>query len=205
MKFVRRQKAVADEKEGARSGTKDGADILIHGKPIDQANLSTIRKLNTHTDTQTEASKRHKAKLEEIQNREDAITDFGRIIGCEVDELGAFFEKLDEEGREDLWKKIMHGHKTLEKPTDVKKLLLALCATVVRAKLLKAGKSVKHLKIEDNPVEYLVGVLRRKFPRDKRNKKVLTKSVFVKKLHQWFYEIHDSIDWQETTMESTST
>ena len=162
--------------------------------------MAAIRKINQNTDTQTEESKRHKAKLEEISGRAEAMTDFGRIIGCEVDELGAFFEKLDEEGREELWNKIMKRNKSLEKPTDVKKLLLAITATVVRTKLLKEGKSVKHFKIEDNPIEYLVGVLRRKFPRDNRNKKVLTRAVFVKKLHLWFYEIHESIEWQETKM-----
>ena len=66
--------------------------------------------------------------------------------------------------------------------------------------MIKESKNVKKVKVPNTPIEYLTNAVRKKFPRDNRNKKHLTCSIFVEKLHTWFYEIHDSIEWQEISM-----
>ena len=176
-------------------------DVYIGGESVEKVGLRKLREINAGTDTETEAAKRSRAKKEEIDKRGDKfLTPFGRKVGCEVDEMALFLERLDKSARRELWSKIMHQDKQTDKQIDIKKIVNVLAYSVARKKQQQKsqGKSVKSMQKPDfRQIERLVSILRRQFPRDLQSKKkTLTREDFVNKLHLWLYEIHDSEDWQ---------
>lgn len=173
--------------------------ILIGGKSIHKANLKTIQKMNKLVDNETEEKKKLRLRRETISNREnETFTTFGTGVGCEIDEMGVFLERSDEDTRKDLWIKIMPNSKQTDKQTDIRRIVMAVTYSVIKKKAIaKANGNVnaKVNKPDPTQIERLVTEIRRKFPRDK-NKKVLRKTDFVKKFHLWLYEIHDDPNWR---------
>ena len=188
----------------ASKESHDEHDIFIAGQSVHSLNLKKIKKLNSHVDSETEAAKAMRLKKEEIVERGDNfVSKFGRVIGCEIDEIAYWLEKTDEETRKELWAKVMRDTKQTSKSSDYKKIFMTLTYATLRQKQIEKGQHhKKKIQIDSNQIEYFVTCIKRHFPRGDKagSKRVLKKSDFVKKLPQWMYAVHDDDDWKQGKM-----
>jgi len=172
--------------------TETADDIFIGGVSIHEVNNKLLRDYNKITQQETEASKKQKLKKEEIENRTKngiVLTNFGRIVGCEIDEIGFFIERVS--NKDNLWNKIVKDETTITRQKELYKLILYLTLATLKQKNNSETKTNK--TPDDESIKELVSKIKEKLPKEgKQQKFTLTKEDFVNKFHNYLYEIHDA-------------
>ena len=116
--------------------------------------------------------------------RDMPITQFGELTQCDVDEIAMTLQKIT--NLEKVWIKFNKGKDSLNKQTEIFKILYGLTLMTVKA------KDPRNKKPPQPPIKKLTQRVCKKLPK-KKGKRTLDKQTFISNLHKFLYEVHDGI------------
>lgn len=126
-------------------------------------------------------------------------TNFGNIVGIDVNEIAVALEKIHSKGECNIWQNLAGKTYVLKRQIEIFKILYTLVLSLLRRKHKKVQKPDREC------IRNLTIRMCEKLSKIKNDGEIhLTREIFVNRFHVFLYEIYDDMIGEEEDIDSSS-